>query len=195
MFFNFFFKVKFQGFLLILLVAGMPSRAQVENQLTITGTSAYSSSFSPAYEGGLMVGVRSNEQADFRLGLVYRQLLVTVNHPGSYLSLMAMGSRQLFGKFGFHVQGELRQGSYLMMNDFNNEMEVNKTINLFGNMGVNFQLNDRVQILTSYVFQDYNPRGYLLDQKNPHDAGAVKFGINYTLPLAMVFNSRGYDPQ
>lgn len=195
MFFKYFLKVKFQLLLLVLLVFGPSVQAQVENRLTITATSSYNSSFSPAYEGGLMLGVRSNERADFRLGLVYRQLLVTVNHPGTYLSLMAMGSRQLFGKFGFHVQGELRQGSYLTINDFNNEMEVNKAINLFGNMGVNFQLNDRVQILTSYVFQDYNPKGYLQDRKNPHDAGAVKFGINYTLPLAMVFNSRGYDPQ
>ncbi|HEY0898162.1 MAG TPA: hypothetical protein VGD90_02465, partial [Sphingobacteriaceae bacterium] len=93
MFFKYFFKIKFQLFLLVLLALGASGQAQVENRLTLTGTSSYSSSFSPAYEAGLMLGLRSNEQADFRLGLVYRHLLVTVNHPDSYLSLMAMGSR------------------------------------------------------------------------------------------------------
>lgn len=170
------------------------SQAQVQNQLTLTGTGAYSSSFSPAYEGGVLLGLRSNEHSDFRLGLMYRQLLVAVDHPSSYVSLVAMGSRQLFGKFGFHVQGELRQGSYLMTDNFDNSTSVQKMINLFGNMGINFQLNDRVQLLTSYVFQDYDPKGFLIKQKNPHDAGALKFGLNYTLPLALTFNSRSYDP-
>jgi hypothetical protein len=177
----------------LLILAVMPAYCQVENHLTLTGTGAYSASFSPAYEAGLMLGLRSAELADFRLGVFWRQLLVPVTHSGSYFSLMAMGSRRLFGRFGLHVQGELRQGSYLMAD--RGESSVKRTVNLFGNMGVNFQLNDRIQLLTSYVFQDYDPKGYLVKQQNPHDAGALKLGANYTIPLGPSFQSSGNHPR
>lgn len=187
-----FISVKY-GIFLMLVLGTVPVFCQVENRLTLTGSGAYSSSFSPAYEGGLLLGIRSGDRADFRLGVMYRQLLVPVTHSDTYVSLLAMGSRSLFGRFGLHVQGELRHGSYLMFDD--TEASVGKTVNLFGNMGVNFQLNDHIQVLTSYVFQDYDPRGYLLKQRNPHDAGALKFGINYTIPLGLSFQSRDYDPR
>jgi hypothetical protein len=177
----------------LLILGAIPAYCQMENRLTLTGTGAYSSSFSPAYEAGLMLGLRSGGAADFRLGVLYRQLLVPVTHADSYFSLMAMGSRQLFGRFGLHVQGELRQGSYLLVNGA--ETSVEETVNLFGNIGVNFQLNDRIQLLTSYVFQDYDPKSYLSKKKNPHDAGALKLGINYTIQLGPSFQSSVNNPR
>ncbi|HEY0896172.1 MAG TPA: hypothetical protein VGE15_06445, partial [Sphingobacteriaceae bacterium] len=96
---KFFISVKY-GIFLMLVLGTVPVFCQVENRLTLTGSGAYSSSFSPAYEGGLLLGIRSGDRADFRLGVMYRQLLVPVTHSDTYVSLLAMGSRSLFGRFG-----------------------------------------------------------------------------------------------
>ena len=179
------------GMFSLLMLCIAPAFCQVENRLTVTGSGAFSASFSPAYEGGLMLGIRSGELSDFRVGAFYRQLAIPVSHSGSYFSLALMGSRQLWGRFGVHVQGELRHGSYFLTEEPG--VPVTKAVRLFGNMGVNFQATEQIQVLTSYVFEDYDPRGYVLKQRNPGDAGAWKLGINYTIPLGPSFLSRSYD--